>query len=222
MKSLFKKEKKMADEDAMIIVDPQFDFGDPAGPLYVPEGELVVDEINALRSHLNTDNVFITQDDHPADHVSFAANNPGSALYSTIKLPDGSDQVMWPVHCVSGSPGAAFLARLVIKDTDVIVPKGQKKETDSYSGFGSADGKQEVTPLLSMLKARNVKRVFICGLALDYCVAYTAKDARLHGFETYVVLSACRGVASDSSLKEMQLMLDAGAKLLPNVATVPV
>jgi len=203
---------------ALIIVDPQFDFGDPRGALYVPKGETVVSIINALRAYLNTRDVFISQDNHPADHVSFAANNPPAALFSSITLPDGTNQVMWPVHCVRGSHGSWFLDGLTIEDTDIIIPKGQRQDTDSYSAFGSACGQKEVTPLLAHLQERGITHVVVAGLALDYCVSYTAKDAAKFGFKTCVVLSASMGVAKDSTDKELVLMAEAGVTLADDIS----
>jgi len=205
---------------ALIIVDPQFDFGDSTGALYVPKGEEVVNVINTLRQSLKPDVVVITQDYHPSDHVSFAINNPGTTESSQITLPDGTIQTMWPVHCVQNSDGGAFLKGLDILNTDYIVRKGQNKNVDSYSGFGSADGIKENTNLDIHLKTHGIKNVVICGLAYDYCVSYTARDAAKYGFKTYVVSSACRGLSEESCASETALMKSCGVTIVEDIIKI--
>lgn len=204
---------------ALIIVDPQGDFGNVTGALYVPKGEQVVPEINALRAALlaqGVNDVFITQDHHPSDHVSFVTNNPGATVFEDIVLDDGTTQTMWPPHCVRDSAGAAFLDGLVVLKTDVIVEKGTNKNVDSYSGFGSPDELQETTILLQTLKARNITHVVVVGLAFDYCVCYTARDAAKHGFHTCVVRSATRGISVKKSDEEELLMKAVGVVIVEN------
>lgn len=196
---------------ALIIVDVQEDFANKKGALYVSGGEEVATVINKLRGALNADLVVLTQDYHTPDSVSFASNHPGAAVHDTVTLEDGTQQHLWPPHCVQGTPGAEFVKDLVILQTDVIVQKGMNKKVDSYSGFGSEDGKQEVTSLLPLLRARGITRVIVVGLAYDYCVAYTVKDSCRLGFPTCVVKSACRAVSSSSAAKEEALMIAAGA-----------
>lgn len=205
---------------ALIIVDVQEDFANKNGALYVSGGEMVTATINKLRSALNADLVVLTQDNHTPDSVSFAINHPGSAVHDTVTLEDGTQQHLWPTHCVQGTPGAEFVKDLVVLTTDVVIPKGQNKNVDSYSGFGSADGKQEVTPLLSLLRSRGITRVIVTGLAYDYCVSYTAKDACKHGFDTCVVKSACRAVAVSTAESEEALMIAAGAKIVNDIDAV--
>lgn len=210
------KSKKMP--TALIIVDVQCDFAKQTGALYVQGGEAVATEINRLRAELKADLVVNTQDMHPANHVSFAANNPGTKVHDVIKLIDGTEQHMWPNHCVEGSIGATFVEDLVVLSTDVIIQKGRKQGTDSYSGFGSADGQQEVTPLLQVLSDHGITTVVVVGLAYDYCVAYTVKDACKRGFRTCVVKSACRSVSSDSAASEEKEMLALGAAIVDDIS----
>lgn len=203
---------------ALIVIDAQNDFGRKTGALYVPGGEQVVPVINSLRVALKdvgVNDVVLTQDWHPADHMSFAKNNPGSRLGTEIDLPNGTKQMMWPAHCVQGSSGADFLDDLVIAESDFIVQKGSGS-VDSYSGFGSADRVSEITPLLDHLKRLHITHVVIAGLAYDYCVSYTARDAAHHGFQTCVVRSACMGISPVSSNVETALMLEAGVTLVAN------
>jgi len=205
---------------ALIIIDAQYDFGRKNGALYVTGGEQVVPVINDLRMALKgvgVEDVVLTQDWHPADHMSFARNNPGSTLFKEIDLPNGTKQMMWPAHCVQGSPGAEFLDDLVIAESDYIVQKGLGS-VDSYSGFGSADGVSEITPLLEHLKRLHITHVVIAGLAYDYCVSYTARDSAAHGFQTCVVRSGCMGISEAGSNTESSLMLEAGVTLVSDVA----
>ena len=207
---------------ALIQVDPQVDFGTVDGALYVPRGEEVVVELNALRSALQNAGrlraVINTQDCHPPDHVSFQVNNPGSELFKEHELPGGSKQMMWPVHCQVGTPGHEFLPGLVREVNDIVVPKGTKREVDSYSGFGSEDCVCEITPLNLHLKGRGIKYVVIGGLAFDYCVSYTARDAARLGYRVMVVRSATRGISPESCEREEGLMRAAGVIVVEDVA----
>ena len=207
---------------ALIQVDPQVDFGAVGGALYVPRGEEVVAELNALRSALQEAGrlrvVINTQDSHPPDHVSFQVNNPGSELFKEHVLTDGTKQMMWPVHCQVGTPGHEFLPGLVHEATDIVVPKGTQRAVDSYSGFGSEDGVREITPLNLHLKGRGIKYVVIGGLAFDYCVSYTARDAARLGYNVIVVRSATRGISPESCEREEGLMRAARVIVVENVA----
>ena len=207
---------------ALIQVDPQVDFGTVDGALYVPRGEEVVVELNALRSALQNAGrlraVINTQDCHPPDHVSFQVNNPGSELFKEHELPGGSKQMMWPVHCQVGTPGYEFLPGLVREVNDIVVPKGTKREVDSYSGFGSEDCVCEITHLNLHLKGRGIKYVVIGGLAFDYCVSYTARDAARLGYNVIVVRSATRGISPESCEREEGLMRAAGVIVVEDVA----
>lgn len=197
---------------ALIIVDVQKDFC-TGGALAVPNGEQVVPIINNLRDALKPDLVVLTQDWHPEDHISFADNH-GAKLYSELTLTDDTKQIMWPHHCVQWTDGAMFHNDLHIEAPDMIVQKGTKSDVDSYSGFGAEDKSKDTTELNNILKLRNIKRVVIVGLAYDYCVAYTAKDAAALGYETFVVVEGCAAVDAMSAEHETDAMKAAGVKLL--------
>jgi len=201
---------------AIICIDIQYDFASPDGSLYVPGGIEVVGPFEALRSGLGPVPVFLTQDNHPEDHVSFVTNHPGRAKFETVTLDSGESQVLWPVHCVAGSPGAEFV--IPVLPTDIIVRKGTHMLVDSYSGFGSADGVTEITPLHSELQKRGVTCLVLCGLAFDYCVAFTARDAARLGYKVCVVRAATRFVAADSAAREEALMAAAGVVIVEDVA----
>ena len=205
---------------ALIIVDPQYDFGNPNGALYVPCGEEVVPEINRLRSQLraiDVKDVFLTQDWHPSNHISFVTNNPGTELYDTILTADGSLQTMWPPHCIQGTVGAEFLSGLDREPSDIVVQKGTSSLVDSYSGFGSEDGVKSVTTLMEHLCSKNITRLVIVGLAFDYCVAYTARDAASFGFRTCVVRSATRGISKRTCDTEENLMFVKGVTIAETI-----
>ena len=203
--------------DALIVVDVQNDFC-PAtrkggGSLAVPDGHAVVPLINHLAERFA--NIVVTQDWHPAGHISFASTHKGMAPFSTTKLPYGT-QVLWPDHCVQGSHGAELHPGLLLPRAQLIVRKGYHKKTDSYSAFLEADRKTP-TGLDGYLASRGIKRVYCVGLALDYCVAWTALDASRHGFKAVVIEDACRAIdttgAADGSLaKAFADMKAAGVK----------
>ncbi|MGO9109649.1 MAG: bifunctional nicotinamidase/pyrazinamidase [Thermoguttaceae bacterium] len=174
---------------ALIIVDVQNDFC-PGGALAVPEGDQIVPLINRLQPRY--DLVVATQDWHPADHGSFAANHPGRAPGETIELA-GLPQILWPVHCVQGTSGAEFHKELNLERVARVFRKGTNPQTDSYSGFFD-NGHRASTGLGEYLRERGVNKVHICGLATDYCVKFTALDAVDLGLETLVLEDACRGV----------------------------
>lgn len=173
----------------LIVVDVQNDFC-PAGALAVPQGDDVVPVINALARRFA--NVILTQDWHPAGHISFASSHAGRKPFDMIDLPYGP-QVLWPDHCVQGTRGAEFHAGLDIPHAQGIVRKGCRRDVDSYSGFVEADRKTP-TGLAGMLRERGLTKACVVGLATDFCVAWTALDARRHGVETVVVEDACRGI----------------------------
>jgi nicotinamidase/pyrazinamidase len=173
----------------LIVVDVQNDFC-PGGALAVPEGDAVVPIVNALA--LRFENVVLTQDWHPAGHISFASSHAGRSPFEMIELPYGP-QVLWPDHCVQGSPGAAFHSALHVPHAQTIVRKGYRRAVDSYSGFLEADGTTP-TGLGSYLKERGFTEVVIAGLATDFCVAWTALDGRRLGLDVVVVEDACRGI----------------------------
>jgi len=196
------------DASVLLVIDVQNCFL-PGGSLAVKDGEKVVPVINRIaRSFAN---VVMTQDWHTAGHVSFASVHPGKKPFETIDLPYGK-QVLWPDHCVQGTAGASLSKDLKIPQAELIIRKGFHKDVDSYSAFTEADGKT-TTGLAAYLKARQVKRVFVAGLATDFCVAWTALDARKAGFETYVIEDACRGIDTHGSLnKAWGAMGEAGVK----------
>ena len=174
---------------ALILVDLQNDFL-PGGALPVPEGDAVIPVANHLITYF--DLVVATQDWHPADHGSFAANHPGKNPGDSIIL-HGLDQILWPVHCVRNTPGAFFAGDLDTNRLDRIFLKGTDPDIDSYSGFFD-NGHKKDTGLGDYLRENGVTDVYILGLATDYCVRFTALDACQLGFTTFLVEDGCRGV----------------------------
>jgi nicotinamidase/pyrazinamidase len=180
---------------ALIVVDVQNCFVD-GGTLPVKGGAEVVPVINKLSSAF--ENIVVTQDWHTQGHASFASAHPGQKPFSSIKLAYGN-QVLWPDHCVQGTEDAALHKDLKLPTAQVIIRKGFRKGIDSYSAFEEADRKT-ATGLAGYLKARGIKTVFVSGLATDFCVAWTALDARKAGFEAYVIEDATRAIDLDGSL----------------------
>ncbi|MEL7249927.1 MAG: bifunctional nicotinamidase/pyrazinamidase [Bacteroidota bacterium] len=178
-----------AEDTALILVDLQNDFC-PLGALPVPEGDKVIPIANALLPHFST--VVATQDWHPADHGSFAANHPWRKPGQVIDL-NGLDQILWPIHCVQGSFGAEFTPGLNQDGIDEVFVKGTDPGIDSYSGFFD-NGHRKATGLGDWLKEKGIQKVYVMGLATDYCVKFTALDAHELGFETYLIEDASRGV----------------------------
>jgi nicotinamidase/pyrazinamidase len=174
---------------ALILVDLQNDFM-PGGALPVREGDLVVPLANQLMHRFPL--VVATQDWHPAKHGSFAANHPGAKPGDVVDL-HGLPQVLWPVHCVQDTPGAAFHRDLDVKRIAQVFRKGTDPLVDSYSGFFD-NGHRKATGLSEFLKGRGVDEVYVLGLATDYCVKSTALDACALGFRTFLIEDACRGV----------------------------
>ena len=185
----------ISDKDVLLAVDLQADFM-PGGALAVDEGDAIVPLINRLAMRFA--NVVVTQDWHPVGHASFASVHEGAAPFETKRL-DYGDQTLWPDHCVQGTIGAEFHPDLALDKAFLILRKGLNPGIDSYSAFVEADGKT-TTGLAALLKARGVKRIFACGLATDYCVAYSALHARSAGFETFVIEDACRAIDANNSL----------------------
>ena len=176
-------------KNALILVDVQHDFL-PGGALAVPEGDLIVPLCINLARDINL--VVATQDWHPANHGSFAANHPGRRVGDVIDL-NGLPQILWPVHCVQNTPGAALASGIDVGSRMKIFQKGTDPAIDSYSGFFD-NGHRKSTGLGEFLKQEKVRDVFVCGLATDYCVKFTALDARDQGFEVFLIEDACRGV----------------------------
>jgi nicotinamidase/pyrazinamidase len=199
---------KIDDTSALLVIDVQNCFL-PGGSLAVKDGDQVVPVINKLAKGFA--NVVMTQDWHTPGHVSFASSHAGKKPFETIDLAYGK-QVLWPDHCVQGTDGASLSKDLSIPQAELIVRKGYHKDVDSYSAFAEADGKT-TTGLAAWLKARKLQRLFIAGLATDFCVAWTAMDARKAGFDAYVIEDACRGIDTQGSLaKAWADMAKAGVK----------
>jgi nicotinamidase/pyrazinamidase len=196
--------------DALIIVDVQNCFVS-GGTLAVIHGEDVVPVINRIAPAFP--NVVVTQDWHPSDHASFASAHPGMKPFETIRLAYG-DQLLWPDHCVQGTPDAELYPKLSVPQTQLILRKGFHKDVDSYSAFEEADRKTQ-TGLEGYLKQRGIRTLFVTGLATDFCVQWTALDARRFGFETYVIEDACRGIDVSGSLAAAwNAMAKSGVKLI--------
>ena len=194
----------------LIVVDVQNGFM-PGGGLPVPCGDEVVPVINALASQFS--NVVLTQDWHPAGHASFASSHVGKQPYEVMRMSYG-DQVLWPDHCVQGTQDAALHGDLHIPHAQLIIRKGFHVGVDSYSAFQEADRKT-TTGLAAYLKARGITDVHVCGLATDFCVAWTALDARAGGFDVTVHEAACRAIDLNGSLAAAWArMRDAGVKRL--------
>ena len=193
---------------ALIVVDLQNDFC-PGGALAVSHGDEIVPIINDLMAREYFDLIVATQDWHPANHLSFASQH-GKTPGEMIEL-NGQTPVLWPDHCVESTPGAELVSELETSRIARIFQKGQKREVDSYSGFFDNDHQTE-TGLGGYLKTENVDEVFVCGLATDYCVKYSALDAKALGFATHLIEDASRGVnlQSDDVEKAVQEMKDAG------------
>ena len=192
----------------LVVVDVQNDFI-PGGALAVPRGDEVVPVINRLAARF--DNVVLTQDWHPRGHASFASSHAGKKPFETIELSYGT-QVLWPDHCVQGTPGAAFHPDLDVARAQLVIRKGYHRDIDSYSGFLEADRKTR-TGLAGYLRERKLKTLYVCGLATDFCVAWTALDARAAGFDTTVIEDASRAIDLDGSLaKAWSELAAAGVK----------
>lgn len=191
-------------DPALLIVDVQRDFC-PGGALAVPGGDEVVPLINAIARHYRQ--VVLTQDWHPADHTSFASQHDGHAPFQIKAMPYGA-QVLWPDHCVAGGHGAALHPDLDVPHAQLILRKGGHREVDSYSAFLEAD-RTTRTGLDGWLTSRGIADVHICGLATDFCVAWTALDARRFGFQATVIADACRAIDLDGSLAAAWVAMEA-------------
>ncbi len=193
---------------ALIVIDVQTDFC-PGGALAVPEGDAVVGPINAMMPEF--DAVILTQDWHPSGHSSFASSHPGKVPYDVIDMPYGP-QVLWPDHCVKGTPGADFHAGLRT-DADLILRKGFRPAIDSYSAFFENDH-ETATGLEGYLRTRGINRLTLVGLATDFCVHFSAMDAARLGFDVTVRLEACRAIDLEGSLQRaLDAMKKAGVAL---------
>jgi nicotinamidase/pyrazinamidase len=185
--------------DVLIVIDVQNDFC-PGGALAVPRGDQVIAPI--LRIAPRFAHILLTQDWHPANHTSFAASHPGKKPYESIELGYGT-QTLWPAHCVQGTPGADFHPGLYLPQAELILRKGFRPQVDSYSAFFEND-RATPTGLAGYLRERGLTRVFIAGLAYDFCVGYSALDARRLGFPAVVLRDACRAIDLAGSVAKME------------------
>jgi nicotinamidase/pyrazinamidase len=199
---------KPGGRDVLLVVDVQNDFI-PGGALPVKEGDLIVPLINRLAGGF--EHVILTQDWHTPGHISFASSHAGKKPFETTTLPYGT-QVLWPDHCVQGTPGADFHKDLKIPHAELVIRKGYRRHMDSYSAFFEADGKT-TTGLAGYVRDRGFRQVFLVGLATDFCVCWSALDARKVGLGALVVEDACRGIDTEGSLaKAWDQMTKAGVK----------
>ncbi len=201
--------QRAGDREVLVVVDPQNDFC-PGGALAVPRGDEAIAASNRLAGRFA--HVILTQDWHPPGHSSFASAHPGRQPFESIDFDYGA-QVLWPDHCVQGTDGAAFHRDLDIRHAELIIRKGFRPTIDSYSAFREND-RRTPTGLAGYLRERGLARITLCGLATDFCVQFSALDARLAGFETVVALDACRGIDLDGSLdRALAAMRAAGVEL---------
>ena len=185
--------------DVLLVVDVQNDFCS-AGALAIPHADDVVAPINRLAEKF--EHVVLTQDWHPRDHLSFASSHPARKPFDVIAVEYGP-QTLWPDHCVQGTSGAAFHPNLSITRAELVLRKGYRRSVDSYSVIREND-RRKPTGLAAYLRERGLRRVFLAGLAFDFCVRYSAEDARREGFEVFVVEDCCRSIDTQGSLKAAQ------------------
>lgn len=196
--------------EALVVIDVQNDFC-PGGALAVADGDAILPAVNALIARF--DHVALTQDWHPAGHSSFASSHSGKAPFDSVTMPYG-EQTLWPDHCIQGTPGAEFHPGLVWTKAELVIRKGYRTAIDSYSAFFEND---HATPtgLAGYLRERGIDAVTLCGLATDFCVAFSALDAVAAGFKTTVVLEACRGIDLGGSMAaQLEKMRQAGVTLV--------
>jgi nicotinamidase/pyrazinamidase len=186
-------------KDVLIVIDVQNDFC-PGGQLAVPAGDQVIAPIQRIAPHFP--HIVLTQDWHPANHASFAASHPGRQPYETIELAYGA-QTLWPSHCVQGTRGADFHPALQLPQAELILRKGFRPQIDSYSAFFEND-RATPTGLAGYLRERGLTRVFFAGLAYDFCVGYSALDARRLGFEAVILRDGCRAINLNGSEAQIE------------------
>jgi nicotinamidase/pyrazinamidase len=204
-------------DDVLLVIDVQNDFM-PGGALAVSDGDAIVPVINALAARF--DQVVLTQDWHPREHLSFAANHAGAVPFSSVALPYG-EQVLWPVHCVQQTSGASFHRDLDVRRARAVIRKGHNAQVDSYSAFVEAD-RTTHTGLADYLRELGAKRVWCCGLATDFCVVRSALDARAAGFDAAVIDDACRAIdLSGSMARAWEQMQAAGVVLVTSDGARP-
>lgn len=194
---------------ALIVVDLQNDFV-PGGSLAVPRGDEIIPLVNKIQEKF--DLVVATQDWHPKSHLSFASNHPGKKVFDIIML-NGLEQVLWPDHCVQGEKGALFSRNFDDRRVEAIFRKGTDQSIDSYSGFFD-NGRKKSTGLGDYLRGRGVRQVYVCGLAAEFCVLYTALDAIELGFETYYLEDVTRSLSQEGFKQAKEQVLQRGGKLL--------
>jgi nicotinamidase/pyrazinamidase len=200
----------MRRDAVLLIVDLQNDFL-PGGALSVERGDEVIPVINRIAPRF--ENVLLTQDWHTLGHISFASSHAGQVPFATIELEYGR-QVLWPDHCIQGTHGAAFADALAVPHAQGVIRKGYHAHTDSYSAFLEAD-RHTPTGLAGLLNERGLRTVYLAGLALDFCVAWSALDARLRGFEAIVIDDACRAIDTGGSLDAARrAFADAGVRVI--------
>ena len=200
--------------DVLVVVDVQNDFC-PGGALAVPAGDQVIAPIHRIATHF--EHVVLTQDWHTPDHASFAASHPGKQPFETVELAYGT-QTLWPVHCVQASRGAEIHPALELTQAALILRKGFRPQIDSYSAFFENDH-VTATGLAGYLRERSLTRAFFVGLAYDFCVGYSALDARRLGFEAIVLPDACRAIDLNGSVAEMEAeFARTGVKLMGTAA----
>lgn len=196
--------------EALLIIDIQNDFC-PGGALAVPGGNEVIPVINSLSEQFDV--VIQTQDWHPRGHYSFASSRKGKTPFETVEMPYG-EQVLWPDHCVQGTAGADFHPDLITIHSQLIIRKGFRREIDSYSAFFENDNKT-TTGLSGYLRERGVTKLYMTGLATDFCVKWSALDGISEGFEVFVIEDAVRGIDLEGSVEQAwREMENAGAKII--------
>jgi nicotinamidase/pyrazinamidase len=195
--------------NALLLIDIQNDFL-PGGSLAVADSDAIIPVVNAVQKRFEL--VVATQDWHPVQHKSFASNHKGKKVFEQIDL-DGLPQVLWPDHCVQGSPGADLSAAVDWKTTEAIFRKGTNPEIDSYSGFYD-NGHRKATGLSAYLKGRGVTTIYLAGLAADYCVYFTAKDALAEGFEIVIIEDATRAIDEEGYQKARKDIQERGGRLV--------
>lgn len=200
-------------QDVLVVIDVQNDFC-PGGALAVTDGDAVIDSIHAVAPHF--DSIVLTQDWHTAAHISFASSHAGRKPFERIKAGYGP-QVLWPEHCVQGTWGAALHPRLALPQAELILRKGFRREIDSYSAFFENDHRTQ-TGLAGYLRERGLQRVFLAGLAYDFCVGYSALDARTLGFEAVILRDACRAIDIAGSVASMEAAFAEAGVELANIA----
>jgi nicotinamidase/pyrazinamidase len=194
---------------ALLLIDIQNDFL-PGGALAVPNGDKVIPLANKLQEKFEV--VVATQDWHPANHKSFASQHRGKQVFETIDL-NGLEQVLWPDHCIQGSTGARFSEALNMDRVEAIFRKGTDPEIDSYSGFYD-NGHRKSTALAEYLRGKGVKQVYVMGLAADYCVYFTAKDALKEGFEAFIIEDATRPISPEGFEKAKEDIVSKGGRII--------